>query len=111
MRCTDVYTDDAEHVNLLALTAIQSYLTAHNPQYINHYLDNTVDTLLDSFYYLTITFSRKLRGEIHCDAVTFWGEIFHATGQNHLSAGCKAIYKLLRNIDGKIKLDYYQQYL
>ena len=108
--CVIAYMNNLEHVNLLSLDTLQAYLAAKNTQYIDYYLDNTVDTLLNAFYYLTITFSRRLRGEIHCEAITFWGEIFHATGNNHLLAGCKAIYKTLNNMNGRIELDYYQRY-
>ena len=103
--------DDAEHIDLLSLSTLQIYLSAINPQYLNHYIYNTVDTLLEAFDYLTMTFSRRLRDEIHCEAVTYWGEVYSATGSNHLLAGCRAIYKALKNIDGRIELDYYQRYL
>jgi hypothetical protein len=106
-----VYMDNIEHIDLLTLRELQSTLTSINPHYFNHHIDDTVDTLLEAFYYLTITFSRRLRGEIHCEAVTYWGEAYLATGSNHLLAGCRAIYKALKNIDGKIKCDYYQRYL
>ncbi len=106
-----VHMDDVEHIDLLPLGSIQAYLASMNPQYLNHYIDNTVDTLLEAFHYLTVTFSRRLRGEIRCEAVTYWGEIYRATGSSHLLAGCKAIYKAVRNIDGRIELDYYQRYL
>jgi len=103
--------NDTEHINLLPLSTLQPYLSSINPQYFNHYIDNTVDTLLDAFYYLTVTFSRRLRGEIYCDVMTYWGEVYTATGSNHLIAGCRAIYKVLKNIDGRIELDYSQRYL
>jgi len=96
------YMDDTEHIDLLPLDTLQAYLVAINTQYLNYYIDNTV---------LTITFSRRLRGEIRCEAVSYWGEIYRATGSNHLLAGCRAIYKALKNIDGRIELDYYQRYL
>ena len=105
------YMDDTEHIDLLPLDTLQAYLVAINTQYLNYYIDNTVDTLLEAFDYLTITFSRRLRGEIRCEVVTYWGEIYRATGGNHLIAGCRAIYKALKNIDGRIELDYYQRYL
>ena len=103
--------DNTEHIDLLSLAQLQATLTSINPYYLNHYIDNTIDTLLEAFDYLTITFSRRLRGEIRCEAVTYWGEIYKATGSSHLLAGCRAIYKALKNIDGRIELDYYQRYL
>jgi len=106
-----VYMDHIEHIALLTLNDLQTTLTSINPHYLNHYIDNTTDTLLEAFDYLTITFSRRLRGEIRCEAVTYWGEIYKATGSSHLLAGCRAIYKALKNIDGRIELDYYQRYL
>ena len=106
-----VYMDNTEHINLISLAQLQATLTSINPYYLNHYIDNTIDTLLEAFDYLTITFSRRLRGEIRCEAVTYWGETYRATGSSHLLAGCRAIYKALKNIDGRIELDYYQRYL
>ena len=106
-----VYMDNTEHINLISLAQLQATLTSINPYYLNHYIDNTIDTLLEAFDYLTITFSRRLRGEIRCEAVTYWGETSRATGSSHLLAGCRAIYKALKNIDGRIELDYYQRYL
>ena len=103
--------DNTEHIDQLPLSTLQTTLTSINPHYLNHYIDNTIDTLLEAFDYLTITFSRRLRGVVHCEAVTYWGETYRATGSNHLLAGCRAIYKALKNIDGKIKCDYYQRYL
>ena len=103
--------DNTEHINLISLAQLQATLTSINPYYLNHYIDNTIDTLLEAFDYLTITFSRRLRGEIRCEAVTYWGETYRATGSSHLLAGCRAIYKALKNIDGRIELDYYQRYL
>tara|TARA_Y100001951_G_scaffold92751_1_gene87835 strand:+ start:290 stop:604 length:315 start_codon:yes stop_codon:yes gene_type:complete len=103
--------DDAEYIDLLSLGTLQAYLSSINSQYINHYIYNTVDTLLEAFYYLTMTFSRRIHNEIHCEAVTYWGEVYRATGNNHLIAGCRAIYKALMNIDGRVELDYYQRYL
>jgi len=103
--------DNTEHINLISLAQLQATLTSINPYYLNHYIDNTTDTLLEAFDYLTITFSRRLRGEIRCEAVTYWGETYRATGSSHLLAGCRAIYKALKNIDGRIELDYYQRYL
>ena len=105
------YMDNTEHINLISLAQLQATLTSINPYYLNHYIDNTIDTLLEAFDYLTITFSRRLRGEIRCEAVTYWGEIYRAKGSSHLLAGCRAIYKALKNIDGRIELDYYQRYL
>ena len=105
------YMDNTEHINLISLAQLQATLTSINPYYLNHYIDNTIDTLLEAFDYLTITFSRRLRGEIRCEAVTYWGETYRATGSSHLLAGCRAIYKALKNIDGRIELDYYQRYL
>ena len=78
------YMEEQEHIDFLSLETIQAYLSLFNPQYLNHYIDNTVDTLLEAFHYLTITFSRRLRGEIRCEAVTYWGEIYKATGSTHL---------------------------
>jgi len=106
-----VYMDNVEHIDLLTLSTLQSTLTSINPHYLNHHIDDTIDTLLEAFDYLTITFSRRLRGMIHCEAVTYWGETYRATGNNHLLAGCRAIYKATKNIDGRIELDYYQRYL
>ena len=106
-----VYMDNTEHINLLSLAQLLVILTSINPYYLNHYIDNTIDSLLEAFDYLTITFSRRLRGEIRCEAVTYWGETYRATGSSHLLAGCRAIYKALKNIDGRIELDYYQRYL
>jgi len=106
-----VYMDNVEHIDLLTLSTLQSTLTSINPHYLNHHIDDTIDTLLEAFDYLTITFSRRLRGMIHCEAVTYWGETYRATGNNHLLAGCRAIYKAIKNIDGRIELDYYQRYL
>ena len=103
--------DNTEHINLISLAQLQATLTSINPYYLNHYIDNTTDTLLEAFDYLTITFSRRLRGEIRCEAVTYWGETYRATGSSHLLAGCRAIYRALKNIDGRIELDYYQRYL
>ena len=103
--------DNTEHINLISLAQLQATLTSITPYYLNHYIDNTIDTLLEAFDYLTITFSRRLRGEIRCEAVTYWGETYRATGSSHLLAGCRAIYKALKNIDGRIELDYYQRYL
>ena len=103
--------DNTEHINLISLAQLQATLTSINPHYLNHYIDNTIDTLLEAYDYLTITFSRRLRGEIRCEAVTYWGETYRATGSSHLLAGCRAIYKALKNIDGRIELDYYQRYL
>lgn len=103
--------DNTEHINLISLAQLQATLTSINPYYLNHYIDNTIDTLLEAFDYLTITFSRRLRGEIRCEAVTYWGETYRATGSSHLLAGCRAIYRALKNIDGRIELDYYQRYL
>ncbi len=105
------YMDNTEHINLISLAQLQATLTSINPYYLNHYIDNTIDTLLEAFDYLTITFSRRLRGEIRCEAVTYWGETYRATGSSHLLAGCRAIYRALKNIDGRIELDYYQRYL
>ena len=105
------YMDNTDNINLLTLSALQATLASTNPHYLNYYLDNTIDTLLEAFDYLTITFSRRLRGEIRCEAVTYWGEIYSATGSTHLLAGCRAIYKALQNMDGRIELDYYQRYL
>ena len=106
-----VYLDNTEHIDLISLAQLQATLTSINPYYLNHYIDNTIDTLLEAFDYLTITFSRRLRGEIRCEAVTYWGETYRAKGSSHLLAGCRAIYKALKNIDGRIELDYYQRYL
>ena len=106
-----VYMDNTEHINLISLAQLQATLTSINPYYLNHYIDNTIDTLLEAFDYLTITFSRRLRGEIRCEAVTYWGEIYRAKGSSHILAGCRAIYKALKNIDGRVELDYYQRYL
>ena len=106
-----VYMDNTEHIDQLSLSTLQTTLTSINTHYLNHYIDNTVDTLLEAFYYLTITFSRRLRGEIRCEVVTYWGEVYRAKGSSHLLAGCRAIYKALKNIDGRIELDYYQRYL
>ena len=105
------YMDNTEHINLISLAQLQATLTSINPYYLNHYIDNTIDTLLEAFDYLTITFSRRLRGEIRCEAVTYWGETYQAKGSSHLLAGCRAIYKAVKNIDGRIELDYYQRYL
>ena len=105
------YMDNTEHIDLLSLAQLQATLTSINPYYLNHYIDNTIDTLLEAFDYLTITFSRRLRGEIRCEAVTYWGETYQAKGSSHLLAGCRAIYKAVKNIDGRIELDYYQRYL
>ena len=106
-----VYMDNVEHIDLLTLSTLQTTLTSINPHYFNHHIDDTIDTLLEAFNYLTITFSRRLRGRIHCEAVTYWGETYRATGNSHLLAGCRAIYKAVKNIDGRIELDYYQRYL
>ena len=103
--------DNVEHIELLTLNTLQSTLTSINPHYLNHHIDDTIDTLLEAFDYLTITFSRRLRGEIRCEAVTYWGETYQAKGSSHLLAGCRAIYKAVKNIDGRIELDYYQRYL
>ena len=100
-----------EQLDLVPLSTIQGYLVQHNPQYLDYYLDNTLDTLLDAFYYLTMTFSRRTRGRINCEAITYWGEVFTARGNTHIEAGCRAIYKALRHIGGRGKVDYYQQYL
>ena len=105
------YMDNTEHIILISLAQLQATLTSINPYYLNHYIDNTIDTLLEAFDYLTITFSRRLRGEIRCEAVTYWGETYQAKGSSHLLAGCRAIYKAVKNIDGRIELDYYQRYL
>ena len=105
------YMDNTEHIDQLPLSTLQTTLTSINPHYLNHYIDNTIDTLLEAFDYLTITFSRRLRGVVHCEAVTYWGETYRATGNSHLLAGCRAIYKAIKNIDGRIELDYYQRYL
>ena len=77
----------------------------------DYYLDDSVDTLLDAFYYLTVTFSRKLRGKIYCEVVTYWGEVFRSEGETHLLAGCRGIYKALKHIGGRVQVDYYQRYL
>ena len=106
-----VYMDNVEHIDQLSLSTLQTTLTSINPHYFNHHIDDTIDTLLEAFNYLTITFSRRLRGEIRCEAVTYWGEIYRAKGSSHILAGCRAIYKALKNIDGRIELDYYQRYL
>ena len=103
--------DNTEHIDLISLVQLQATLTSINPYYLNHYIDNTIDTLLEAFDYLTITFSRRLRGEIRCEAVTYWGEIYRAKGSSHILAGGRAIYKALKNIDGRVELDYYQRYL
>ena len=100
-----------EQLDLLPLSAIQAYLVQHNVRYVDHYLDDTLDTLLDAFYYLTVTFSRRIRGRIKCEVVTYWGEVFTSKGNTHIEAGCRAIYKALRQIGGRVKVDYYQQYL
>ena len=100
-----------EHIDSLPLSTILQYLVKHNARYVDSYLDNTVDTLLEAFDYLTITFSRKIRGKYNCEAVTYWGEVFTSKGVTHIEAGCRAIFKALNHIGGRVRVDYYQQYL
>ncbi len=103
--------DIDDQLDLVPLSTIQAYLVQHNLQYVDHYIDNTLDTLLDAFHYVTVTFSRRLRGHIICEVVTYWGEVFTARGSTHMEAGCRGIYKALRQIGGRVKVDYYQKYL
>lgn len=105
------YMLNDETIDALPLTAVQAYLVSRNNTYANHYIDDSVDTLLDAFNYLTFTFSRKLRGYVHCEVVTYWGEVFKAKGDTPLLAGCRAVYKALKLIGGRLDLDYYQRYL
>tara|TARA_Y100000296_G_C4949052_1_gene145311 strand:+ start:91 stop:429 length:339 start_codon:yes stop_codon:yes gene_type:complete len=105
------YMPDTADISLLTIKELQTFLAANNNRYIDYYLDDSVDTLLDAFYYLTVTFSRRLRGKIRCEVVTYWGEVFRSEGETHLLAGCRGIYKALKHIGGRVHLDYYQRYL
>lgn len=105
------HMDELDDINTLSLNTLQMYLAAQNPQYLDYHLNNTLDTLLEAFDYLTLTFSRRLRGDVHCEALTYWGEVFHAKGTTHLLAGCRAVYSAFKLIGGRMSLDYYQRYL
>ena len=99
------------NIDLIPLSTLQAYLAQCNDHYIDYYLNDTVDTLLEAFDHLTITFNRRMKGLIQCEAMTYWGEAFTATGDVHILAGCRAIYKALTLQEGQMKLDYYQRYL
>ena len=64
------YMDELEYIDTLPLSTLQMYLAVQNPQYLDYHLNNTTDTLLEAFGYLTLTFRRRLRGNIHCEALT-----------------------------------------